>query len=332
MRELRSIGILLLSTGVATVCASSQPAMAIEPGVAPQSTPGAAIGATAKPLDPGIYFSDTALSYQAKQVGPGAAAVNGNNANVTRALDAVKITVVPGWSFLGATYSAAVSQKFAFKSVGPPTNTSATGIGNTFFSPVQLAWNLGNGFYVQAGFGMYAPDGTTAGLLGTGNVGDPYWTFQPQLIVSYIKDGWSLTANLYDEINTKNRNSGYTSGEIFHADFTATKSFGRWAFGPVAYFTDQITADTTSAAYEFLNQGKFSNFALGGLLSYDFGPVKLTTWATDEVYASASGGNPGAGRNTTTQGFAVFGQVSFKAYPFQEDGPAPPPTRPMIYK
>jgi len=321
----------LLVVGIAAATAWSRPAMAIEPGVVPQSTSGATIGTTAKPLDPGIYFSDTALTYQSKQTGPGAEAVDGNNANFARAFDSAKVTVAPGWTFLGATYSAAIAQKFVMKQTGPPVNTSASGLGNTFFSPVQLAWNLGNGFYIQANTGFYAPTGTTAGPKGTGNVGDPFWTFQPQLIMSYINDGWSLTANLYDEINTKNTVSGYTSGQIFHADLTATKSFGRFSIGPVGYFTEQITSDSSSAAYEFANQGRFANFAIGGFVGYDFGPAKVAVWATDEVYAHAWGGTPGAGRNETTQGFTVFGQVSFKAWPLQEEAP-PVVKAPLIAK
>jgi hypothetical protein len=334
MIEHRIRAISMLIGAGAAACTCSHSALAIEAGAAPQSTSGATIGATAKPLDYGIYFSNKTLVYQGIQVGPGAAQQNGNGAPVTRVLDMVTITAVPGWNILGATYSASISQKFAGKRTGQPTNTSANGLSNTLFSPIQLAWNLGNGFYVQAGFGMYAPDGTTSGPTGLANVGAPYWTFQPQLILSYIKDGWSLTANLYDEINTRNRITGYTTGEIFHADFTATKTIGRWSFGPVAYFTEQITADQPSAAMPLINQGRFENFALGGLLAYDFGPVKVSTWATDEIYARGYGGTPpGVGRNTTTRGYAVFGQVSFKAFPFQDDafGPAAP-ARPMIYK
>jgi len=330
MRKHHIIRLLLLFAVVLAI-AASRPAMAIEPGVTPQTTPGVLIGLTAKPMDPGIYFSDTALTYQSKQIGPGAEAVNGNNANVDRAFDSAKITVVPGWQFLGATYSAIVAQKFVMKQSGPPVNTSASGIGNTYFSPIQLAWNVGAGFYIQAGAGVYAPTGTTAGPLGTGNVGDPFWTFQPNLILSYINDGWALTANIYDEINTQNRVSKYTTGQIFHTDFTATKSFGRFSIGPVAYLVSQITSDSSSAAYEFNNQGKFTTFAVGGLASYDFGPAKVSVWATDEVYASAYGGTPGAGRNTTTQGFTVFGSVAFKAWPLSEERPQPVKA-PPIYK
>ena len=98
---------------------------------------------------------------------------------------------------------------------------------NTFISPLRLHWNLGNGFFLQSGFSVYISTGTISGPLGNSNTGAPYFTFQPHFVLSYVKDGWNLTAYTYYEHNTKNMISGYTSGDIFHADFTATKQVGK---------------------------------------------------------------------------------------------------------
>jgi len=149
--------------------------------------------------------------------------------------------------------------------------------------------------------------------------------------LSYAKDGWNLTANMYQEFNTKNTVPGYTSGDIFHTDFTATKKFGRWSIGPVAYLTDQVSSDTSSAAYNFVNGGKFSDFAVGGLVAYDFGPATLSLVATDEVYAHTTGGTPGVGNVITPQGWPVFGEVSYKLCCFEEEALAAP-KKPMVYK
>ncbi|GLR98720.1 hypothetical protein ABIF38_000090 [Bradyrhizobium japonicum] len=46
---------------------------------------------------------------------------------------------------------------------------------------------------------MYIPTGTLQGPAGLSNVGDPWWTFQPNLAFSYLKDGWNLTVNVFDE-------------------------------------------------------------------------------------------------------------------------------------
>ena len=244
--------------------------------------------------------------------------------------DIVGFLINPGWSIFGGTYAAVVAQPALIQQITPPVNLADGGLHNTFFIPGQISWNLGNGFYAQVGLGIYAPDGTISGPKGINNVGAPWWTFQPQVALSYAKDGWNLTANIYTEFNTKNTVSGYTSGDIFHTDFTATKKFGRWSIGPVAYLTDQVSSDTSSAAYNFVNGGRFSDFAVGGLVAYDFGPATLSLVGTDEVYAHASGGTPGAGNVITPQGWTIFGEISYKLCCFEEAPVAP--KNPLVYK
>ena len=41
----------------------------------------------------------------------------------------------------------------------------------------------------------------------------------------------------------KTQSIDYTTGDIFHADFTATKTFGKWTLGPVAYYVGQVSND-----------------------------------------------------------------------------------------
>src|SRR5260221_3321312 len=71
----------------------------------------------------------------------------------------------------------------------------------------------------------------------------------PEFVVSYLKDGWNLTANVYDEINTKSTVTQYRSGDILHAEFTATRTIDKWTFGPVAYYAGQVSDDKSSAFY-----------------------------------------------------------------------------------
>ena len=95
--------------------------------------------------------------------------------------------------------------------------------------------------------------------------------------------------------------------------------------------TDQVSSDTSSAAYHFVDGGRFSDFAVGGLVAYDFGPATLSLVATDEVYAHTTGGTPGVGNVTTPQGWTVFGEVSYKLCCFEEEAPVAP-KKPMVYK
>ena len=92
-------------------------------------------------------------------------------------------------------------------------------------------------------------------------------------------------------------------------DFTATKTIGKWTFGPVGYYVAQITNDKCPVGVctgfnplgTLLNTQKFQLFALGGLVEYNFGPASFSVWATQEIYAKASGAiNPLNGEDIST--------------------------------
>ena len=124
-----------------------------------------------------------------------------------------------------------------------------SGAFNTYIVPVELSWKFGtSGFAVKTGVGIYLPDGCTTGAAKLGCEANPYTTYQPEVILSYLKDGWNLTAAFYEEFNTANRVTNYTTGDIFHVDMTATKTIGKWTFGPVAYYVAQVTDDKCPAS------------------------------------------------------------------------------------
>jgi hypothetical protein len=272
------------------------------------------------------------FTYQSNLVGPVTNAI-GNKTGVQAAVDVQGFLFVPGWSFLGATYDAVIAGSFEMASVGSPVNTQASGMTNLYIAPVELSWKLADtGFQVKAGLGMFVPSGTITGVAGTGNVGAPYWTFQPELIVSYLKDGWNLSAALYEEFNTANSITGYKTGNILHADFTATKTIGNWTLGPVAYYVGQVSDDKSSAYYNYLiqNANRYNIWAVGGLVGYNFGPASLTVWATQEVSAHASGASAGgvdvAG---ITKGFTALATVSYRLWAPEETST---PKRPLFHK
>jgi hypothetical protein len=244
---------------------------------------------------------------------------------VQAAVDVQGFLFVPGWTFLGATYDAVIVQPFVMQEFGTPINVQQSGVHNTYIVPGELSWRLGDsGFAIKTGLGIYTPDGTVNGVFGTGNVGSPFWTFQPEVIVSYLKDGWNLSAAVYEEFNTRNTVSQYKSGDILHADFTATKTIGKWTFGPVAYYYGQVSNDSCSAVTcgyatgTLLNAQRFNVWAVGGLVGYNFGPAALSVWATQEVSAKAS--NPaavaatGADFSLVPQGLTVFATLSYRLW------------------
>jgi len=329
---------LVAAVGVA-VTATWTAAHAYEagyPGAAQK--PGVTLGGgSAGDPPPGIYMFDQFFTYQAKIVGPGAPNVGGNATTVHLANETNGFLFVPGWSFLGATYDAVIVQPFNMVDISSPVNSVQAGAHNTYIVPVELSWKLADsGFFIKTGLGIYVPDGTTSGVNGLGNVGAPFWTFQPEFIVSYLKDGWNLTANIFEEFNTKNTITGYTSGDVLHAEFTATKTIGNWTFGPVAYYAGQVSNDKSSAFYGgLINTNKYDIWAGGALVGYNFGPVQLNVWATAES-STASGGTldpffTGRSPNAayTTEGYSVFAQLSYRLW--APDAPATTPKK-LIYK
>lgn len=170
------------------------------------------------------------------------------------------------------------------------------------------------------------------GANGLGNIGNPWWIIQPEFLVSYLKDGWVVSANLSLEINTKNTITDYRTGDILHAEFQATKKFGKWTVGPVGYYLGQVTSDTSSAFYRnAINVNKFNIWAAGALVGYDFGPAALNVWAVNQFHADASGGTPrfpgGPDSASIATGWKVLASLSYRLWAPDSD-PAP---RPALY-
>jgi hypothetical protein len=330
--------VLLAAAGIAAFAFS--PAYAYE-GAGDATKPGSFIGASAGVPPPGIYMFNQVFTYQANLTGPGTVNALGNgpgqHTGVQAAVDVQGFLFLPGWTFLGGTYDALVVQPFVMSSVGNPVNAQQAGAFNTFIVPVELSWKLGaSGFAIKTGLGIYLNDGTVTGANGLGNVANPYTTFQPELILSYLNDGWNLSAAFYQEFNTANTHTHYTTGDIFHADFTATKTIGKWTFGPVAHYVAQVTNDSCPAsciatgASTAAHAQSYSAWGVGALVGYDFGPAALSVWATREVSAKASNAAVvaagGADPSLLTQGTTVFATLSYRLWAPEE------PAKPAMFR
>jgi len=335
---LKRISALGLGIGIA--------AMAAQPGWAKENhgedtKAGAFIGASAGAPPPGIYMFNQAFTYQAVNRGPntgiGAVKLNDN-------VDVQGFVLVPGWTFLGATYDAVVVIPWEAVSVTAPGGGFGSAIGrgmdDPYIVPVELSWKFGDsGFAVKTGLGIYVPMGNLSGVHGcclADNVGRAWWTFQPELILSYLKDGWNISAFLYYEFSTENMKDGFQNGDIFHVDWNILKTIGKWTIGPVGYYVAQVTHDKPgfdNIAAGFGDQGLWSRVAIGGLVGYDFGAVSVSVWGADEIWQHASGGTPNIlGQDTASswKGWTIFMNLSYRLWAPEE--PAPMPKHPLVYK
>jgi hypothetical protein len=323
LRQMALGGLAALAIG--SVASS---AFAMESGTFQNRLNGATIGIPAgAAAPPGLY---TGLeSVYLGQLGVGSGAKPGNQAPglfLPAVAEAVPLVWSTGWNFLGANFSMVAVQAFymGFVNTGPTvysgtfpaTVGSFDVLANTFWSPINLSWNLGGGWFASISFNFTGPDGSRY----TGTPNPDYWTFEPAAAISYISANWVASANFYYDINTQSTGvccSGLiiTSGNAFYIDAYFAYKIGKWQFGPVAYTEIQTTADSgpgctvspASCAY-------LETFSLGGLVGYDFGPVDLQVWVTDSVY-----------RQNAIDGLNVWTRLGFRLW-------APEAPKPLVAK
>lgn len=255
----------MLSSVIGAVSLSLMGGAAIAGSITePGETVGLALGA---PLPEGVYFVNTG-SYISRETSP-----------MTNAI--VNIPVVAWstpWVILGGrveTYGTV-----------PQTAVGVNGVGNGtwqagFYNPALLvgaAWDLGHGLGFSNFVGFYAP-------MKAQGLAVNVWTFNERAALSYTAHGYNLTAHLIygtsgDEVSS---GGGPIQPDYLNYDLTATKTFGKWEVGPVAYGSTDLTKP-----YPLYREQ--SQFAMGVLGGYNFGPLSFQLYLTRDVYEHNYGG------------------------------------------
>jgi Putative MetA-pathway of phenol degradation len=234
---------LSMSIGLSTIAAAGS-----------VTQPGETVGVPAGvPLAEGVYFVNTADW-----------GCRNSNPTSCLAITIPTTTWSTPWTFLGARV-----QIFEL------TPVIETGVSNTsyqvsFFNPAvfgQLAWDLGNGFGFSYALGAYFDIPQAVAFSSN--------TINQRFALSYTANDWDLTANLIygiqlDSVTNRPQISPCPgpfgikacNPDYLNIDLTATKKFGQWEFGGVAYGSTDLT--TPIPSYQ-----KQSQFAVGGLFGYD---------------------------------------------------------------
>lgn len=185
------------------------------------------------------------------------------------------------WKLLGGQYAAAVAVPYLWMEVQgtvqagstlPPgtRRDTANGIGDIQILPFMLGWTNGD-LKIGTSFGIYAPTGDyEQGQLA--NIGKNYWTFEPGVNASWLssKIGLELSAFAGFDISTKNNDSDYQSGDVFHLDMTVAQHLpllgGFIGVGANGFYYQQVSGDSGSGAVLGGFEGR--TIGVGPVLSY----------------------------------------------------------------
>lgn len=200
----------------------------------------------------------------------------------------------------GATYGALIVQSIRSPNTSIPDAGTFSNLGlvNTVISPLNLSWNLHNGFFVSVALTTYSP-AYHYQVAAVQNTGRNYATIEPGIGISYLANGWNLSAHPLFDFNFANPANGYRSGTLFMMDYTALRKIGNFEAGLGGTLTTQISDDvihgTPVPAVPGINGygNRAENVTIGPVFHYDFGKVALTAYWTASVYAR----NTAAGNN-----------------------------------
>jgi hypothetical protein len=258
-RRVHASAFLFVSvSGLSLLCASTGAFAGSE--LTPGVSTGLALGA---PLPEGLY-SITIPTWGSRSTNPAT--------DVGALVPAWVIWSTP-WTLLGGRIGFDVATPVAQVSIGHPVGLNKTGWLNPLVE-ATLKWDLGNGFNFGLQEGVHLP---VDGALQSIGVAYDFASFQQVASLSYLRDGLNLTATaIYGTGRNGNRPGSYAP-EWFNYDLTATKTVGKWEFGPIAFGSTDLSAPYAG----YLRQ---SQFALGGLVGYNLGQVVTQLKLTRDVY------------------------------------------------
>jgi hypothetical protein len=249
--------IKLAAIGAAALAVSSTSALALSELPAGVTT-GIALGA---PLPEGVY-SITTASY-------GSSTAN----NLSYAIPVWLIWSTP-WQIAGGRI--AIDTATAVADLWTP-GSGLAGTDSFLNTLVEgsIAWNLHNGFNVSLRAGAWLPSEQALALA----LGRDYTAFQGGGSISYVANGWNLTSTaLYGSGHKQSGKNLADQNPWLNLDLTATKKLGKMEIGAIAYGSWDTGCATSGCK-------KSSEFAMGGLVGYDFGSFIAQAKLTSDLEA-----------------------------------------------
>jgi hypothetical protein len=262
-------------------------ALAIDSAVAAENwttrLPGVTEGLAAGAVPPeGLYFvNETFISPTRVFDSKG----NSTSTHVDAFVDVPILEWAPGIKILGADYAAFAALPLDYDSTtsGGRNFGSGSGLYDSLITPAILSWSLPADFHVAAQLGVWVPDGSNNKSIYVRN-SNRYWAIEPGVGLSWLHDGWNASVLFTYDVNFSKGadNQGgttfrdYQSGDQFIAEYSLTKTIGKWTVGLGGYGLKQVEDDqATLANGTKANQpgSAAQKYAIGPIVGYNFGPV-----------------------------------------------------------
>jgi hypothetical protein len=250
------------------------------------------------------------------------------NTNPQHTCTGLTIPVI-AWSTPWTLFGARVQLLAAWPAVEVGVQRTSSPVGtlqgdyfNGMYNPAvfgQLAWDLGYGWGFSYLLGAYFDYSSPVAWSDT--------SINQRFALSYTANDWAATVNVIWGIHTESVTdraqlspcpasvavvspTGLGCNPNFiNVDLTIGHSFGKWQVAWVGFGSSDLNEPV-------LGYQKQSQFATGGLLGYDFGPVVLQGYITTDVYEKNYGGRD-------IRGWArIILPLNVAGAPF---GPSPPP-------
>ena len=166
-------------------------------------------------------------------------------------------------------------------------DTDDKGLGDIIFSPLVLGWHFGPELHAVFALDLYAPTGNydrndPASQILSKN----HWTVEPVLAVSYLKNGFDLSAKLMYDFNGENDDylnpatglvADLDPGQEFHFDWAAGYSLKNgFSGGVVGYNYWQTTDDEVNGAEVRDSRSKVGGIGVGIKYWPKMGPFSMT--------------------------------------------------------
>jgi hypothetical protein len=226
---------------------------------------------------PGTYFLDYVDYYSATSLKD-----HGGNDLVPKfdldvAVNVFRLVHVTKYEILGADWAMHAFLPIVHMDVDATMGEDRrSGLGDIIVDPFILGWHSKN-FHVTTGLDIYVPLGRYDEDR-LANTGRNYWTFEPVAGLTYLGDnGVELSGKFMYDVNQKNTDTEYKSGQEFHFDYTAGYHVDKnLAAGLGGYYYYQTTNDEQNGDKVGTDGFKGRVIAIGPQAAYNFKNMSFT--------------------------------------------------------